>query len=365
MSLLNDKIRGSLIGGAIGDALGYIIEFEVGIKDKQQMKYEGIGHFSDDTQLTLFTANSIIWHRTQESLNKRNLSISDSIFWGYQDWYDTQSPQKIGKDISWIKKLPGLHSKRAPGFTCMSALASGKKGTIKNILNYSKGCGGVMRVAPIGMYFKDSKEAGRLGAEASAITHGHPLGIIPGYILAVIINSLIYTDSTIEQAINNAIELFNSEFAIFDLELQRKFLDLINLAIKLSSENISDTEAIKIIGRGWNADEALAIAIYSSLKYSTNFQDAIVCAVNHDGDSDSTGAIAGNIVGAYLGYSKIPPYYVENLELKDIVLELADDLSMPVPSLDKDEYWVSKYIQCKRNIALKDKNDSEKIKKLC
>ena len=58
-----------------------------------------------------------------------------------------------------------------------------------------------------------------------------------------------------------------------------------------------------------------------------SIEDAIICAINHDGDSDSTGAVAGNILGAYLGYSKIPDYYIEHLELKDIILEMADVLS--------------------------------------
>ena len=111
-----------------------------------------------------------------------------------------------------------------------------------------------------------------------------------------------------------------------------------------------------MIGEGWVAEETLAIAIYSSLKYSSSFEDAIICAVNHDGDSDSTGAVAGNIMGAYLGYDSIPEYYINNLELKDVIIEIANDLSIPVPASEygeSDKYWLSKYLYCKRNESLK------------
>ena len=98
--------------------------------------------------------------------------------------------------------------------------------------------------------------------------------------------------------------------------------------------------------------ETFAIAIYSCLKYQNSFEDAIVCAVNHDGDSDSTGSVAGNIMGVFLGYDAIPKYYVDNLELKDVILEIAEDLSIDIPvgeyNENNDEYWLSKYLYCKK-----------------
>ena len=117
---------------------------------------------------------------------------------------------------------------------------------------------------------------------------------------------------------------------------------------KDTKENQTDAAAIKKLGNGWVAEEALAIAIYSCVKYQDSFQDAIICAVNHDGDSDSTGAITGNIIGGKLGYSKIPSYYKDNIELKDVILELADDLYHGVPT-DKngditDKTWLEKYV---------------------
>ena len=77
---------------------------------------------------------------------------------------------------------------------------------------------------------------------------------------------------------------------------------------------------------GWISDEALAIAVYCCLRYRHDFSKCITAAVNHDGDSDSTGAIAGNILGALHGYEALEQKWKENLKLHDVILQLADDL---------------------------------------
>lgn len=85
-------------------------------------------------------------------------------------------------------------------------------------------------------------------------------------------------------------------------------------------------EAIELIGGGWVGDEALAIALYCAAKYFDDFEKAMIAAVNHSGDSDSTGAITGNILGAVLGYEALPDFYKKDLELHDVILAVADDL---------------------------------------
>lgn len=80
------------------------------------------------------------------------------------------------------------------------------------------------------------------------------------------------------------------------------------------------------LGGGWVAEETVAIAVYCTLAYFDNFERAVVAAVNHAGDSDSTGAVTGNILGAALGYNAIPHFYKDNLELHDAILHIADDL---------------------------------------
>ena len=129
------------------------------------------------------------------------------------------------------------------------------------------------------------------------------------------------------------------------------FLQRMDQAVTLSETDGDDLTAIHALGRGWSGDEALAIAVYCALKYSGDFDRAITAAVNHRGDSDSTGAITGNILGAYLGLSGIPQKYLENLELRDLILELAEDLyddcplrSSSDPQNPSASRWYDKYV---------------------
>lgn len=357
-----NKFKGCLIGGAIGDALGYPIEFVKPSKNDKVTRFDDKGIISDDTQMTLFTANGLLWGQTRFNLRGISPNVSDCIYFAYQDWYKTQSKNKnIETKISWLAELPELNVQRTPGITCLNALSSNKKGTIENPINNSKGCGSVMRVAPIGLFFsKDCSlhEIGKYGAEAGAITHGHPLGIIPCYILTIIINKLAYIGKNIEKAINEAIDEFKANFDIFNKEDSDYCITLIKKAINLAHKKfISDENSIKELGEGWVAEEALAIAIYSSIKYSNDFEKAIICSVNHGGDSDSTGAITGNIIGTYLGIDEIPNYFIDNLELSDVIKEIAEDLYTGCPvneySANEDEYWLSKYLYHQRDITKK------------
>jgi len=332
-----DKYRGCLIGGAVGDALGYAVEFlrwrdiqkrygANGIQAYDLDVEEGGAIISDDTQMTLYTAVGMMVADVQ---GKREQMV-DYIYRAYLDWYYCQrNPMSMPPhNISWISELFEMHERRAPGNTCMSALCSGEKGTLENPINNSKGCGGVMRVAPIGLYFDyQDGTASRIGAEAAALTHGHELGYIPAAALAYLI-SLVLRDEHI--TLRNAVLMMRRSWQIDSLfktdEYRQSFNRLIDAALGLSLTAEDDVAAIGQLGEGWVGDEALAIALYCALKYENDFEKAIIASVNHSGDSDSTGAITGNILGAYLGLERIPKRFLEHLELRNIILEVADDL---------------------------------------
>ena len=152
----------------------------------------------------------------------------------------------------------------------------------------------------------------------------------------------------IEESLQKALQQYKDKFNVYDEKYYDYFVELVEKAIQLSKENKSDIDAIRELGEGWVAEETFAIAIYSCLKYKNSFEDAIICAVNHDGDSDSTGSVTGNIMGVYLGYDSIPKYYIDNLELKDVIYEIAEDLSSDIPvgeyNDNNDDYWENKYV---------------------
>lgn len=343
-----DKFRGCLIGGAVGDALGYTVEFmnetsiikeygESGIASYRLSN--GKAHISDDTQMTMFTAAALI---DAAAIG----GYMENIERGYRGWYRTQTGGNVigGNCGSWLGRLSGipeLYSTRAPGNTCLSALSSGKIGTIEDPINCSKGCGGVMRVAPIGLMFANGNfpnvsQSGidMLGASAAAVTHGHELGYIPAAALVHIISLLARSDRlTIADAVADSVITVRRLFGATDNV--KLFHRLMEKSVALAEGGADDLTAIHELGEGWVAEETLAIAIYCAVKYQDDFESAVCAAVNHNGDSDSTGAVCGNILGTALGYDNIPQRFKDDLEFHDTLIELADDLVLCVPQNDE------------------------------
>lgn len=333
-----DKFRGCLIGGAAGDALGYAVEFKRedeifseygndGITEYDLMLDSDVAKISDDTQMTLFTAEGLL-------LAGREANSADyinSIREMYKCWYQTQSeknPQKNENLQSRLLNVPELYNRRCPGMTCMFVIREGAKGTINNPVNDSKGCGGVMRVAPIGLFFADTdtsyEESDMLAAEAAALTHGHDLGFIPAAALVHIVRKVAESDIPLKDVVSDSINAMEKLFP--KAEHICDFTAIMQKAIQLAELDMDDFSAIHLLGEGWVAEETLAIAVYCALKYENDFDMALRTAVNHNGDSDSTGVVCGNILGAYLGYNAIPQKYKERLELLDLICETADNL---------------------------------------
>lgn len=358
-----NKFKGCLIGGAVGDALGYAVEFmsasdifgkygENGITEYKLRS--GVAEISDDTQMTLFTATGLLVGTTRGMTRGIMGDYAECyIAYSYRDWYRTQTEQYPLPEeyhYSWLVNIPEMFSRRAPGNTCLSALAQGGNGTLENPVNNSKGCGGVMRVAPIGLYFCDKRyepeEIDIIGAKAAALTHGHELGYVPAAMLVHIISRISEHGDTILEAVNDAISIVPGIFP--ESKYMCELLELLEKAVALSAENTDDLDAIRQLGEGWVAEETLAIAVYCALKYSDNFEKGIIASVNHDGDSDSTGAVAGNILGVALGIDAIPQKYLDKLELKDVILEIAEDLYHDCQITEygpRDNLWESKYIE--------------------
>lgn len=342
MNNIYDKIKGGLFGGAIGDALGYPVEFleavsifkkygEFGICEYDLC--DGMALISDDTQMTMFTAEGILRAKAKNG-SPTDEEYIEEIYRAYIDWLATQSSKYDPNALHERSALLGvkeMYSQRAPGNTCLSALGSGRCGTFENRLNNSKGCGGVMRIAPIAFLLGPNERIpleriGMLCARASAITHSHPLGYIPAAYLGFVIGSLMRGDVLID-AIVLAKEWVEEAFE--ESDYTGYFIELIEKAISLAEDTDidDDLDAIVALGEGWVAEETVAIAVYCALRHGDDFEGAVIASVNHSGDSDSTGAVTGNIVGALLGYSLIPEEYIADLELTDELERLSHELS--------------------------------------
>lgn len=370
--VVRDRIRGCMIGGAVGDALGWPVEFRSerqifnrywpdGI-EAYDLNAAGEAEITDDTQMALYTANGLLYGETMNCLRGQAESPRRYVATAYQDWLVTQEAEYGRKTslrpggISWLNDVEGLWRRRAPGGTCLRSLrlqneAPGRVGDyILAELNDSKGCGGVMRVAPMGLrHWRDIRALDYEGAQLAAITHGHSLGYMPAAVLVHIVNRIVYPEQPSFSLKDVILEARDTTAEVFagDPFLPR-LCDIIDRAVDLALQSTdSDLENIHRLGEGWIAEEALGISLYCALKYRDDFSAGVIAAVNHKGDSDSTGAVTGNILGALLGYDAIEEKWKEKLELKDVILEISDDLYSGVPVDEAgactDSHWLRKY----------------------
>ena len=386
-----DSIRGCLMAGAAGDALGYEVEFmsrrsilsrfgENGIT-KFALDRNGKALISDDTQMTLFTANGMLMGLTRGYMRGIGGRPEKYVDIAYLDWYYTQTGKKREMLIddwhpTWLRDLPEMAHLRAPGNTCLSACESLFRG--EKVQNNSKGCGGIMRVAPMALldagYASRNEnsysieELAEAGGEIAEVTHKHPLGFLPASLLTVLLYKIVpmspkqvceEIDSIVVDTVNILDRIYKGKY-----DADKRYLkELTMKAVQLAHSDISDADAIRQLGEGWVAEETWAIALYCAIRHIDSVEDAIIASVNHDGDSDSTGSVCGNIMGAIYGYEHIKERNIfcpegkkleDVLELSEIILALADDLSTgciiseydPIDTPEKRQ-WYERYFEMK------------------
>lgn len=182
-----------------------------------------------------------------------------------------------------------------------------------------------------------------VATDAATLTHGHEMGYIPAAMLVHIVRLVSHSQGiTLEEAVWDSVDAIQQLFprAVHLPE----FLEKIQLAVNLAKQGGNDLEAIHALGPGWYGDEALAVAIYCALKYQHDFDKALVAAINHGGDSDSTGAITGNILRAYTwachGFRKNTPkiwsfwmYLLRSLKICTMAARLMNTPLQKVPGI--------------------------------
>ena len=342
------EITGCLLGGAVGDALGAPVEFDSlqailarfgpnGIGDFAPA-YGRVGAITDDTQMTLFTAEGLVRAQVRQG-EQRDCHVPSVVHHAYLRWLRTQGeasshPLFAEEPDGWLIGVEQLHSRRAPGNSCLSALCGDRMGTIDEPVNNSKGCGGVMRIAPVGLVAADPFQ---LGCEVAAITHGHPTGYLAAGFLACVIHGLAQGHD-LREAIDKA-----------TVELKRwprheECLVAVEAAVSLAASAKGTAEEVETLGQGWVAEEALSISLFCAL-VAQDFAHGVLLAVNHGGDSDSTGAITGSILGTALGSTAIPARWLDRLELRDVTEGVAVDLvrhcctdGLELTDRDRDRY---------------------------
>lgn len=335
------RISGCLLGGALGDALGYPVEFLRTATDIERVLGavlpEGLPHaknqkavVSDDTQMTLFTAEGLL--RARQRFSDRGICSTEAVLLlAYQRWLTTQEkaePERTRDAASrgWLVDIPELHVRRAPGDTCLSALRASlgwsSPPSVDAPPNDSKGCGAIMRSAPIGLAASSAEDAFRTARNAAVLTHGHPSGYLSAAYFAAVVHGLsrgeplpraMAAADTLLVAKANAQEVVRS----------------VNAARRAFEGGVPCRDTIEKLGEGWVGEEALCIALYCALAAEQSPESAarlLRVSVAHAGDSDSTGSLTGNLLGAMFGREALPQAWLADLELREVIERISTDL---------------------------------------
>jgi ADP-ribosylglycohydrolase len=343
----------------VGDALGAPVEFMSLGDIRAQFGPDGIrdfapaygrrGAITDDTQMTLFTAEGLLC--AHNGYVRGACCFEAYVRDSYWRWLHTQGELPApgpdddaegagddGEDLllkGWLLTHRELHARRAPGRTCISALRDGDLSDFARPVNNSKGCGAVMRMALAGLVFDDPVG---FAMKFAAFTHGHPTAKLAAAFFADLIADIVHGGADLRAAVKRSMR------GLKTAPDHAECFAALTRAVKLADSADPTPENVERLGAGWIAEEALAIAVFCALT-ADDFESGVIAAVNHSGDSDSTGAITGNILGAHYGRSAIPDRWLKELELHDVIQEVADDLvrhfygeSFEQPVGDADKY---------------------------
>jgi ADP-ribosylglycohydrolase len=334
---MNDVARfeGSLLGLAIGDALGHPTEFmslraihdrfgERGITELTAAGRHPAGTFTDDTQMTIAVARALI-RRGGGDLEAAMTCLGDEF-------------------VAWARSPL---NNRAPGGTCLRGCRSLRDGVEWRRAGVadSKGCGAAMRAAPLGLFFyDDDARLVRWSAAQSSLTHRHPTGIASSVAAAAAVAHAMKgsLDGTLE-ATRAAVERLDAALlvevgctpelaeAIGNREMLRA-LDSTRDALPEETDDVC-----KLLGGAWIGEEAVATALWCAYKGGTDFAESVRRGATSSGDSDSIACIAGSITGALVGLDGIPERYRTGVETPEVLLELARALHLartqPTPHL--------------------------------
>lgn len=301
-----NRYEACVLGLAIGDALGWPVEFMThdrirerfgpdGITDLHPSRRHPLGTFTDDTQMSQALARAILSHGA-----------------GPEPEFITETARQF---VQWSRSA---ENDRAPGSTCMAGCRA-----LANDLNWrapgrndSKGCGTAMRTAPIGLaWHGDDERIIRLAARTSELTHGHPTATAGGVATALLVGWAldgVPPDDMLGRLVETAGPL-SDEFRDKVLEVKPVL-------------NREPSAAYRVLGGAWTAHEAVACALYAFMRSPGDYERTVITAVNMDGDSDSVGCIAGAISGAFNGIEAIPERWRHEVEQRDELVRLAHEL---------------------------------------
>jgi ADP-ribosylglycohydrolase len=293
MNPLEDQFVASLLGLALGDALGAPYEGSLvgpAAAKKRRGPLDATLRYTDDTEMALILARSLVEHRGVR-------------------------PEMLAK--AWAL---GAQASRGYGYGAARVLALIRAGEDWRTASRSVfpegsfGNGAAMRAAPIGLWFHHDPEGLAKAAElAASITHGHPLGIEGGVLMARA------TAMALEGELDLAVLAAGCREAVFCRRLS-------------SAEDLTmDFEAVaRTLGHGVQAHESVVTAIHVARRFTT-FEPMLEFVISLGGDVDTIGAMAGALFGARNGTAALPVAALDRLEDRVAIGAAARALAAAAP----------------------------------
>ena len=347
--------RGCLLGLAVGDAMGYTVDPKTWTDIQRDYGPNGLlgydlvngkAEVSSYTQIAAYIANGLLLGTTRGKQDQYPKYMN----WAVREWARRQNlPRDPAKDSCWVSCIPQLRRRHCRDSRMLDALRASMLGTPDAPINKADSPGSLTAAAMVGLAYDpkymQAHHVGILGARAVAMTHGDPETFLCGAILAFLMAGLLQEpNAALKDHFTYAIEAMEHLFA-------SRWGQAADLADKLGNllNNIDpeeDHQAKMEQLHCYTAAECLAGAMYACCVCGDDFDQAMILSVNHSGRSAAVGAITGAILGAKMGAEALPEFYLESLEVVEVLEVLAKDLAQGSPTSGLfDDDWDLKYIQ--------------------
>ena len=349
--------RGSLLGLAIGDALGYPVDNKCWEEICQNYGPNGILGFdlqheyaevTSYTQLAVFVANGLLAAMTRGRTEQYATYLTAAL----REWAKSQQ-YRSGKErtLCWVAQENSLRRRLCMDTRMLDTLNRQNLGTPEHPVNSSSAPSAVTAAVAVGLFFQPERmsprQIGTLGAEAVALTHGNPETFLAGAVIAYIIAGLLQEpEHSLLQQFTQSVEAVKAQFGDRYPQEISALAEQINRAIFMVKETELTSREVMAQLTCTTAAECLAGAIYICLIHPGNFDEAVITAVNQAGRSSAVAALVGAFLGAKLGQEALPEFYLESLEAAEALGVLAEDLQQGRQvSRIFDDSWDQKYVQ--------------------
>jgi ADP-ribosylglycohydrolase len=327
------RVRGTLLGAAVGDALGAPVDHltlaQIGeaygpewLTDLASA-YGRRGAITDLTQLTLFTVDGLI--RAQVRRDTGVWHPPTDLHRAYLRWAATQrdwGPDERRKDDGWLAREEWLYARRDPSLICLLGFADGTMGTLDAPKNPGAcGAEAAARSAPFGLLVGwEPQLVFQLAVECAAQTHGDPTAYLAAGSYAVIVHALARGEG-LDAAVQKTLVLLAARPG------HQRVADALQQAVAAVRQGAPSPAVVERLAGDGAAAGLLAVAVYCAL-VGEDVRHGLCLAVNHGGPSGAAGALTGGLLGALHGETALPPAWLAELEGRPTILVLADDFAL-------------------------------------